>query len=45
MRIQKIQKNNKKIKKNVNAYKDHQITNFENGRQESPEYDNYRPYR
>ena len=44
IKIQKIQKKGKKIKKNVNANKAHQITNFENGRQSTPEYDNYRSH-
>ena len=39
-----MQKIGKKIKKNVNANKAHQITNFENGRQSTPEYDHYRTY-
>ena len=39
-----MQKIGKKIKKNVNANKAHQITNFENGRQKPLEYDNYWSY-
>jgi len=40
----KFKKLHGKLKKNVNAYKDHKITNFENGRQKPLEYDNYRSY-
>ena len=39
-----MQKIGKKIKKNVNANKAHQITNFENGRQIPPEHDHYRTH-